>query len=160
MEVRDRLERVAAYQYPDAVSTNLFPPYQTARQNQTFTEMIALNYPACADYQVELQDSYDVVVIGGGPAGATVSALLAEAGHRVAVLERSTVPRFHLGESLIPGTYWPLKRLGLIDPIEGERLSEEIQRAVFFGWIEAVGPVLFRRAQQARKLPDLAGGTG
>ncbi len=62
-----------------------------------------------------LRDSYDVIVIGGGPAGTTVASLVAEQGRRVLVLERETFPRFHIGESLIPETYWSLKRLGLIE---------------------------------------------
>lgn len=61
-----------------------------------------------------LADFYDVIVIGGGPAGTTVAALVAEQGRSVLVLERETFPRFHIGESLIPETYWSLKRLGLI----------------------------------------------
>ena len=44
----------------------------------------------------------DVVVIGGGPAGATAATLLAEAGHGVVLLEREPFPRFHIGESLLP----------------------------------------------------------
>lgn len=63
-------------------------------------------------------DAYDVIVMGAGPAGSTVAALVAEVGHRVLLLERSTIPRFHVGESLIPETYWPLKRLGLIDKLK------------------------------------------
>ncbi len=65
--------------------------------------------------QPVLNDEYDVVVIGGGPAGAATGALLAEHGHSVLVLERSQFPRFHVGESLIPETFWSLKRLGLVD---------------------------------------------
>jgi len=61
------------------------------------------------------QSSADVVVIGGGPAGATAAALVAEAGHSVVVFERESVPRFHVGESLVPATYSILERLGLID---------------------------------------------
>jgi hypothetical protein len=49
-----------------------------------------------------------VVVIGGGPAGATVSTLVAQKGHCVVLLERDHFPRFHIGESLIPETYWVL----------------------------------------------------
>ncbi len=56
-----------------------------------------------------------VVVIGGGPAGATVSTLLAQQGVRVLLLERDRFPRFHIGESLIPETYWVLKRLNMLD---------------------------------------------
>src|SRR5260221_10342637 len=57
----------------------------------------------------------DILIIGAGPAGSTASALLAEMGHRVLVLEREKFPRYHIGESLLPFTYQPLKRLGLVD---------------------------------------------
>ncbi len=59
-----------------------------------------------------------VVVIGGGPAGSTVSTLLAQQGVRVALFERDHFPRFHIGESLIPETYWVLKRLGMLDKMK------------------------------------------
>src|SRR5258707_1323968 len=59
----------------------------------------------------------DVVVIGGGPVGSTVSTLLANQGLEVELFERETFPRFHIGESLIPETYWVLKRLRVWDPI-------------------------------------------
>lgn len=58
---------------------------------------------------------YDVIVIGGGPAGATTAALLAEYGHRVLVLERERMPRYHIGESLIPYCWFTLNRLGVLD---------------------------------------------
>jgi flavin-dependent dehydrogenase len=60
----------------------------------------------------------EVVVIGGGPAGSTVSALVAERGHRVRLYERERFPRFHIGESLIPETYWVLKRLGMLEKMQ------------------------------------------
>src|SRR2546422_585379 len=59
-------------------------------------------------------DSYDAILIGAGPAGASAAAILAEYGHRVLVLERAKFPRYHIGESMIPFTYHPLSRLGLI----------------------------------------------
>jgi flavin-dependent dehydrogenase len=58
-----------------------------------------------------------VVVLGGGPAGATVSALLAAKGHPVLLLEREKFPRFHIGESLIPETYWTLRKLGVLEKL-------------------------------------------
>jgi flavin-dependent dehydrogenase len=57
----------------------------------------------------------DVVVIGGGPAGSTVSTLLAQHGHKVQLFERDRFPRFHIGESLIPETYWVFQRLKMLD---------------------------------------------
>ena len=59
----------------------------------------------------------DAIVIGGGPAGATVAALLAEYGHDVLLLEREMLPRHHVGESLIPAANAVLARLGLIDEL-------------------------------------------
>src|ERR1700726_4610682 len=56
----------------------------------------------------------NVVVIGSGPAGSTVSTLIAQHGHRVQLFERECFPRFHIGESLIPETYWVLKRLNML----------------------------------------------
>ena len=68
--------------------------------------------------QPELESEYDVVIIGAGPAGSTVAALLAEQGRNTLVVDRARFPRFHVGESLIPETYWPLKRLGLIERLK------------------------------------------
>jgi flavin-dependent dehydrogenase len=58
---------------------------------------------------------YDAIVIGGGPSGSTAGALLAEQGHRVLLLEREPFPRYHIGESLIPYTWFTLDRLGVVD---------------------------------------------
>jgi flavin-dependent dehydrogenase len=62
--------------------------------------------------------TYDVVVIGGGPAGSTVAGLLAQAGRKVLVIERTKFPRFHIGESLMPETYWTFKRLGMLPKLQ------------------------------------------
>ena len=60
----------------------------------------------------------DVVVIGGGPGGSTVSTLLSQQGVSVELFERETFPRFHIGESLIPETYWVLKRLQMLEKMQ------------------------------------------
>ena len=57
---------------------------------------------------------YDALIIGGGPAGSSAAAILAEYGHKVLILEREKFPRYHIGESLIPFTFGPLERLGMI----------------------------------------------
>lgn len=56
----------------------------------------------------------DVIVIGGGPAGSTCSTLLAQKGLNVQLFEREHFPRFHIGESLIPQTYFTLERLNML----------------------------------------------
>ena len=65
------------------------------------------------------QHHYDALIIGAGPAGSSSAAILAEHGHRVLVLEREKFPRYHIGESLLPFTFQPLQRLGLIDQMRG-----------------------------------------
>ncbi|MPZ21002.1 MAG: FAD-dependent oxidoreductase [Luteitalea sp.] len=68
--------------------------------------------------QTSVTNGVDVIVIGGGPAGSTVSTLIARQGHRVQLFERERFPRFHIGESLIPETYWVLERLGMLPKMQ------------------------------------------
>lgn len=70
-------------------------------------------------------DTLDAVVIGGGPAGATVSTLMAQQGLRVRLFERERFPRFHIGESLIPETYWVLERLGMLAKMKASRFVKK-----------------------------------
>ena len=72
-----------------------------------------------------IRSDYDVIVIGGGPAGSTVSTLLAMQGVRVALFERERFPRFHIGESLIPETYWVLDRLGMLPRMRASRFVKK-----------------------------------
>ena len=60
---------------------------------------------------------YDAIVVGAGPAGSSAGALLAENGHDVLIVEKEKFPRYHVGESLMPFCYFPLKRLGLVDDL-------------------------------------------
>src|SRR4030095_16966184 len=62
-------------------------------------------------------NSYDVLVVGGGPAGSTVATLLAQHGLRVAVFDRTRFPRFHIGESLLPANVPIFERLGCHDAL-------------------------------------------
>src|SRR5678816_1735190 len=67
----------------------------------------------------------DVVVIGGGPAGSTVSTLMAQQGLEVQLFERERFPRFHIGESLIPETYWVLERLGMLEKMRNSHFVKK-----------------------------------
>jgi flavin-dependent dehydrogenase len=69
---------------------------------------------------MQLEDNYDVVIIGAGPAGSVSAALLHKAGFSVAVLERTKFPRFVIGESLLPVCNDVLQEAGLFD-----RVSEQ-----------------------------------
>ncbi len=60
----------------------------------------------------------DVLVIGGGPGGATVGALLAQKGYKVVVLEKAYHPRFHIGESLLPANLPLLEKLGVAEAVK------------------------------------------
>jgi flavin-dependent dehydrogenase len=71
------------------------------------------------------QATIDVIVIGGGPAGSTVSTLIAQRGYRVRLFERDRFPRFHIGESLVPETYWVLKRLGMLEKMKSSRFVKK-----------------------------------
>jgi FADH2-dependent halogenase len=62
--------------------------------------------------------SWDVIIIGGGPAGSTAATTLAKAGRRVLVLEKAKFPRFHVGESLLPYNRKIFDDLGVWPKIE------------------------------------------
>lgn len=58
---------------------------------------------------------YDVIIVGGGPAGSTAGTLLAQGGRRVLIIEKEVFPRFHIGESLLPATWEIWQRLGFVE---------------------------------------------
>jgi FADH2-dependent halogenase len=73
---------------------------------------------------------WDVIIIGGGPAGSTAATTLAQAGRRVLVLEKSKFPRFHIGESLLPYNRRIFDELGVWDKIEAQGFT--VKRAAQF----------------------------
>jgi flavin-dependent dehydrogenase len=65
-----------------------------------------------------MAELFDVVIVGGGPAGSTAGTLLAEHGRNVAILERDKFPRFKIGESLLPGSLRTFERMGVKEKID------------------------------------------
>ena len=72
-----------------------------------------------------MSEQFDAIIIGGGPAGSCAAAILAEYGHRALVLEREKFPRYHIGESLIPFTFEPLQRIGMIPKMKASHFVEK-----------------------------------
>lgn len=63
-------------------------------------------------------NKYDVIVMGGGPAGSSVAGILAREGRQVILFEKEIFPRHHIGESLMTDTYWTFRRLGLLEKLK------------------------------------------
>ena len=73
---------------------------------------------APAEASTSTKHQCDVLVIGGGPAGSTMSAFLAQKGWKVTLLEKVHHPRFHIGESLLPLNMPLFDRLGVRKQVE------------------------------------------
>ena len=67
----------------------------------------------------------DIIVIGGGPSGSTVATILAQKGYSIELFEREHFPRFHIGESMIPNTYFALERTGLLNKMKGSHFIKK-----------------------------------
>lgn len=78
-------------------------------------------------------DEFDVIIVGGGPAGATTAGLLSKRGHRVLVLDRERFPRYHVGESLIPGVMVPMEELGLKERMEAKGFERKYGGTLIWG---------------------------
>lgn len=72
-----------------------------------------------------MKKNYDSIVIGGGPAGSSAAAVLAEHGRDVLVLEREKFPRYHVGESMIPYCYFSLERLGMVEKLKASHFTKK-----------------------------------
>ncbi|WP_306323281.1 MULTISPECIES: NAD(P)/FAD-dependent oxidoreductase [unclassified Streptomyces] len=78
-------------------------------------------------------EDFDVVVIGGGPAGSTTAGLLAKEGHRVLVLDRERFPRYHVGESLIPAFMRPMEELGITERMDARGFERKYGGTLVWG---------------------------
>ena len=74
----------------------------------------------------QLDSTYDCIVLGAGPAGSTVATLVAGAGHRTLLVERAKMPRPHVGESLMPETYWTFERLGILPQLQRDDFARKV----------------------------------
>jgi flavin-dependent dehydrogenase len=91
------------------------------------------------------RDVCEVLVVGGGPAGSTIAALLAQRGVDVVLLEKDRHPRFHIGESLLPFNVPLLKQLGVEQQVDRiglpkwgvDFVSPDHQRAIHFEFGDA-----------------------
>ena len=63
-------------------------------------------------------NTFDVIVMGGGPAGSSVAGMLSREGRKVVLFEKEIFPRHHIGESLMTDTYWTFRRLGLLEKLK------------------------------------------
>ncbi|HZS10036.1 MAG TPA: NAD(P)/FAD-dependent oxidoreductase [Blastocatellia bacterium] len=63
-------------------------------------------------------NNFDVIVMGGGPAGSTVASILSREGRRVVLFEKEQFPRHHIGESLMTDTFWTFQRMGLLEKLK------------------------------------------
>lgn len=63
-------------------------------------------------------NNYDVIVMGGGPAGSAVASILAREGRKVVLFEKEEFPRHHIGESLMTDTYWTFRRMGFLEKLK------------------------------------------
>ena len=85
-------------------------------------------------------EAYDVIVVGGGPAGTTTASLVAEKGYDVLLLEREAESRFQIGESLVPATYWTLQRLGMVEKLKASGSPKKYSVQFFGGSGKASAP--------------------
>ncbi|MEM8946882.1 MAG: NAD(P)/FAD-dependent oxidoreductase [Planctomycetota bacterium] len=74
----------------------------------------------------DIATHFDCLVMGGGPAGSTTAALVAEAGFSTLLVEREPMPRPHVGESLMPETYWLFERLGVLDKLKTSAFAKKV----------------------------------
>lgn len=90
------------------------------------------------------QTTPEVLIIGGGPAGACAAMYLAKRGVRSRILEKDQFPRFHVGESLLPSINPMLDELGLLEPLARLPKVPKYGAEVALGWQETGAHLHFK----------------
>lgn len=94
---------------------------------------------------------YDVIVVGGGPAGSTVATLLSQWGRRVLVLEKEHFPRHHIGESLLAGTMTLLRKLGVYEKVERAGFVQKHGAIYIWGKSDEPWSILFSEVSDEKR---------
>jgi len=87
-------------------------------------------------------NNYDVIVIGGGPAGSTVASILSREGCKVVLFEKEKFPRHHIGESLMTDTYWTFQRMGFLEKLKSSAFTQKYS-VQFANQAGKESPILF-----------------
>lgn len=89
----------------------------------------------------------DVLIIGGGPAGACAALYLAKQGIRSRIIEKDSFPRFHVGESLLPSINPMLAELGLLEPLAKADKVPKNGAEIVMGWQETGAFLHFKQGE-------------
>ncbi|HVR11866.1 MAG TPA: NAD(P)/FAD-dependent oxidoreductase [Thermoanaerobaculia bacterium] len=97
-----------------------------------------------------MTETFDAIVIGGGPAGTTVGSKLAQRGRKVLLLEREKFPRFHIGESITAFGFTVFKQLGVFDELAAMNEVEK-KGLEFVHWDRTVPVYFFRERNEPQR---------
>lgn len=88
-----------------------------------------------------MDQQYDAVIIGGGPSGSATAYWLAEAGHKVLLIEKKTFPREKTcGDGLTPRSVKQLNDMGLADALTQHHRFEGLRSRAFGRTLELKWP--------------------
>jgi flavin-dependent dehydrogenase len=107
------------------------------------------------DKEGTLMARYDVAIIGGGPAGATVGCLLKKYNPAldVAIFEREAFPRDHVGESHLPAISPILDEMGVWEKVESAGFPIKIGGTYRWGSTDELWDLDFVRASDLELTP-------